>query len=307
MNNMSQNYASTIVALALNEVGYLEKKTNSNLYSKTGNAGYNNYNKYAADLDKINGFYNGPKNGYSWCSCFVDCLGVKAFGESEMKRITYHSQYGASCTFSARQYKNHGRFYSSPKVGDEIFFGSSIDNCEHIGLVVAVTATTVYTVEGNTSSASGVVANGGAVAKKSYSRYYSRIVGYGRPLYDEEPSKTPTTVNTSASKVKINKKVQAWQTAAARDGFEFPSGADGIWGKECETVAKKKGAVLRMWTSNNDLVKFVQTELGFTGKAIDGVFGIQTLNAVKKYQKRKGLVVDGEVGYNTYKSLCGIK
>lgn len=304
---MSQNYASTIVALALNEVGYLEKKTNSNLYSKTGNAGYNNFTKYAADLDKIDGFYNGKKNGYPWCSCFVDYLGVKAFGESEMKRITYHSIYGAGCTFSARQYKSKGRFYSSPKVGDEIFFGSSINDCEHTGLVVAVTATTVYTVEGNTSSASGVVANGGAVAKKSYSRTYSKIVGYGRPLYDAEPSKAPTKVNTSAAKVKINKTVQAWQTAAARDGFRFPSGADGIWGKECEIVAKSNAAQVMVGSKNNDLIKFVQKHLGFKGEDVDGIFGNKTKAAVIKYQKKKGLKQDGIVGYKTYKAICGVK
>jgi hypothetical protein len=304
---MSQNYASTIVALALNEVGYLEKKTNNNIYSKTGNAGYNNFTKYAADLDKIDGFYNGKKNGYAWCSCFVDYLGVKAFGESEMKRITYHTIYGAGCTNSARQYKSKGRFYSSPKVGDEIFFGSSINDCEHTGLVVAVTATTVYTVEGNTSSASGVVANGGAVAKKSYSRTYKKIVGYGRPLYDAEPSKTPAKVNTSAAKVKINKTVQAWQTAAARDGFRFPSGADGIWGKECETVAKSSAAQVMVGSKNNDLIKFVQKQLGFKGEDVDGIFGNKTKSAVKKYQKKKKLKQDGIVGYKTYKALCGIK
>ena len=42
----------------------------------------------------------------------------------------------------------------------------------------------VYTIEGNTSSAVGVVDNGGCVAKKSYSLNYTRIAGYGRPNYN---------------------------------------------------------------------------------------------------------------------------
>ena len=41
----------------------------------------------------------------------------------------------------------------------------------------------VFTIEGNTSSAAGVVENGGAVASKSYSLTYNRIGGYGRPNY----------------------------------------------------------------------------------------------------------------------------
>ena len=39
----------------------------------------------------------------------------------------------------------------------------------------------VYTIEGNTTGASGVVYNGGGVARKSYALNYSRIAGYGRP------------------------------------------------------------------------------------------------------------------------------
>ena len=60
---MSKYYASTIIALAQNEIGYLEKASNSQLDSKTANAGYNNFTKYARDLDNIPGFFNGPKNG----------------------------------------------------------------------------------------------------------------------------------------------------------------------------------------------------------------------------------------------------
>lgn len=56
----------------------------------------------------------------------------------------------------------------------------------HTGIVVGVDSKRVYTVEGNTSSASGVVANGGCVAKKSYSLSYSKIMGYGDINYEIE-------------------------------------------------------------------------------------------------------------------------
>ena len=42
--------ASKLVALAAQEVGYLEKATNSRLDDKTANAGRGNWTKYARDL-----------------------------------------------------------------------------------------------------------------------------------------------------------------------------------------------------------------------------------------------------------------
>lgn len=51
----------------------------------------------------------------------------------------------------------------------------------HTGLVYRVDGTYVYTIEGNTSGANGVVANGGGVCKKKYRLTYNRIAGYGRP------------------------------------------------------------------------------------------------------------------------------
>ena len=76
-----------LLKIASAEVGYLEKASNRNLDSKTGNAGSNNYTKYARDLDNIPGFYNGPKNGYAWCDVFVDWCFVQAFGVDEAKKI----------------------------------------------------------------------------------------------------------------------------------------------------------------------------------------------------------------------------
>jgi hypothetical protein len=46
-----------IIAIAEAEVGYLEKKSNANLDSKTANSGSNNYTKYSRDLSNAN-FYS---------------------------------------------------------------------------------------------------------------------------------------------------------------------------------------------------------------------------------------------------------
>ena len=177
-----------VLQTALAEVGYLEKKTNTQLDSKTANAGYNNYTKYARDLDNLGDFYNGKKNGYAWCDMFVDWCFYKAFGVDRARELLNQplKSYGAGCEESKNYYKKENQFFNTPQKGDQIFFINSSGKMYHTGLVYDVDNTYVYTVEGNTSSASGVVENGGAVEKKKYKLNYSKIGGYGRPKYKED-------------------------------------------------------------------------------------------------------------------------
>ncbi len=132
--------------------------------------------------------YTANNLGVHNCDMFVDWCFYKTFGLETMLAMTGQvlGGLGAGCTYSARYYKNMGRFYTSdPQPGDQIFFSKdSGATMYHTGLVTKVTSSKVYTIEGNTSSASGVVENGGAVAQKSYSLTYSRIAGYGRPNWD---------------------------------------------------------------------------------------------------------------------------
>lgn len=199
-----------LIAVAEAEVGYLEKKSNANLDDKTGNAGDKNYTKYARDLDALN-FYNGRKNGVAWCDVFVDWCFVQAFGKDAALKLTYQptnnkNNCGAGCKYSRNYYKQNKRLFDTPEPGDQIFFypkdgigGSAI---QHTGLVYAVDGTYVYTIEGNTSGANGVVANGGGVCKKKYKLTYNRLAGYGRPVWGEnattpeEPK--PAVPNTTA-------------------------------------------------------------------------------------------------------------
>lgn len=198
-------YVEDVIKVARAEVGYLEKKSNSQLDSKTANAGSNNYTKYARDMDNISGFYNGKKNGFAWCDVFVDWCFNKAFGTANAKRLLCQpdKSCGAGCQYSMNYYKGKGQFYTSPKIGDQIFFkNASGSRICHTGLVYAVDKTYVYTVEGNTSSASGVVANGGCVREKKYKLNYSRIAGYGRPKYDvKAATSNSTTVSVKEAKV----------------------------------------------------------------------------------------------------------
>lgn len=43
--------------------------------------------------------------------------------------------------------------------------------------------------------------------------------------------------------------------------------------------------------------------LGYRTGGLDGIFGSQTEQAVRNYQRSKGLAVDGIVGCNTWRSL----
>jgi peptidoglycan hydrolase-like protein with peptidoglycan-binding domain len=59
---------SKVLAVAVAEIGYKEKASNSQLDDKTANAGSANYTKYARDFDKkYPNWYNGKKNGFAWC------------------------------------------------------------------------------------------------------------------------------------------------------------------------------------------------------------------------------------------------
>ena len=53
-----------------------------------------------------------------------------------------------------------------------------------------------------------------------------------------------------------------------------------------------------------DDVKVLQQ---FLGIAVDGAFGTQTENAVKKWQAKNGLVADGVVGMKTWTKIADFK
>ena len=295
-------YASELIKIAEAEVGYLEKKSNAQLDDKTANAGNKNFTKYARDLDVVPDFYNGKKQGAAWCDVFVDWCFFKAFGTDKAKELLCQpsKSLGAGCGFSMNYYKQKGRFSSVPAVGDQIFFKNKSGGICHTGIVYALDGGYIYTIEGNTAGASGVVANGGGVCKKKYARSYSMVAGYGHPAYDAEVAPVPVPSTSSGQ----NRAVLAWQRAAIADGFKFPKfGADGYWGAECVAVAKKAIVKKRLVYSNKNLTKIVQAAVGVTA---DGKCGRNTDAAIRAYQRSHGLTADGAVGINTWKKILGV-
>lgn len=174
---------------AREEIGYLEKASNSQLDDKTANAGYNNYTKYARDLAKTD-LFNGNKNGYAWCCSFYVALFLYCFGAEATHKMLYLpvDSLGASCYYAARYYRNNGALYNNPQPGDQIFFIDSYGDEYHTGIVEKVANGRVYTIEGNTSGGSGVDPNGGGVFRKSYNLGEQYIGGYGRPKWSAAPA-----------------------------------------------------------------------------------------------------------------------
>lgn len=149
------NAIDKLIQIAKNEVGYLEKASNSQLDSKTANAGSNNYTKYWRDVKP-------SYQGQPWCAGFVSWCFMKAFGQEKAKELLKHWPYVYCPTLGNLFTKN-----ANPKIGDIVIFYRN-GTFTHTGIVTAVIGDMFYTIEGNTSGASGIIANGGGVCAKSY-------------------------------------------------------------------------------------------------------------------------------------------
>lgn len=252
-----------MLSVASGELGYLEKATNANLDSKTGNAGINNFTKYARDLDKTD-FFNGKKQGYAWCAVFVCWCFASAYGLETARRMLYlpKKSLAAGVNYLQGYFKAAGQLYTTPQVGDVVMFG-----VQHTGLVVAVSGNTVTTIEGNTSGASGVISNGGGVCRKTYTLGKTAMT-FGRPDWSLVEDTAPAVVETGKS-VSVTLP-------------QLSKGSNGGTVKTLQILLNGYGA-----------------QCG----TVDGDFGSKTDTAVKKYQAAKGLAADGIVGAQTWDKL----
>ena len=163
----TQEAKNKLVNWCLEQVGYTE--------------GANNWNKYAPKWAEAGGWnaQNQP-----WCDVFVDCGFIECFGIDLASKLTYQPKGGFSalCSASANFYKANNAWFSTPAVGDQVFFNVS-GGINHTGIVVAVTGGVVTCVEGNSSD---------AVRKNNYNLGTSYIAGFGRPNWDIFSTNVPT-------------------------------------------------------------------------------------------------------------------
>ena len=172
---------------------YLEKRTNAYLDDFQKNAGYNNYTKFARDVDN----WGQPGcQAQPWCAEYQFWKLVNVLGITRALQIMGGGFY--NCVSITNHAKANGTWHKSPKVGALVIFR----NGSHVGSVRSFNGSVVYTNEGNTSSATGVVANGGAVRNKSYAINDSAIDGYvwidwdGEKAIEEEWKPTGTATST---------------------------------------------------------------------------------------------------------------
>ena len=276
------NLATKVVTIAQAEIGYLEKKTNVQLDDKTANAGYNNWNKYARDMDNIPEFFNGSKNGYHWCAVFTCWCLMKAFGTAEAMRMLFlpKDSAGASCTYLASRFRAKGRLYNDAIVGDfALFTNDGGKTFFHVGIVTGVDKNWVYTVEGNTSGGSGVVANGGGVFAKKYRRGYNKL-RFGRPLYDavEQENNPVGSSDVTYCAYAANK----WWPKVVNYNHEDSNGYAGVRGRAIQglrVMCDDRDVYYRVHTVNGTWLSAIKnmdgvgpnSYAGIYGKNIDGV------------------------------------
>lgn len=253
VTSKAQAAINAVIATAKAEVGYLEKRSNSQLDDKTANAGSGNYTKYWRDV-------YSDWNGSAWCAVFISWVFMQCFGQAAAQKLLKHWPYVYCPTLG-----NLFTRYANPEVGDIVIFWRN-GEFAHTGIVTKVSGDRFWTVEGNTSGASGIIANGGGVCEKSY--YNSQLPGTKFCRVDWEYAGTQLKSGGSSS----GSSSKAW----------IEKGDSGSDVKTMQTMLNK---------------------IGFDCGSADGEFGANTDKALRAFQKAYGLAVDGQYGSNSKKTL----
>lgn len=176
-----------VVDCALSQVGYEEPN-------------HDNHQKYGHEIDTIwPTWYNGKKDGFDWCTQFVDWNFLTTYGYDASKILLNRpdKNFGAVVKYAYNYLNAKGRTGNEPRHGAVIYFQNA-RGLSHTGIVVDFDSTTVTTVEGNSGRGNYFV------VKKKYQRNDSYIYGYGYPLYEEvnpQPSPDPDPKTLDGYKV----------------------------------------------------------------------------------------------------------
>jgi len=248
------------VAMALSFVGYHEKLSPENLDDFTApNDGNGNYTRFARDLDAVE-YYNGPKQGYDYCAVSSDAWFFYCFGKDLAQKLLCEParSAGAGCVYAAQYFKNMGRWFLTPEIGDKIFFDYG-DGINHEGIVVAVTGTDVITVEGNVN---GMVQQ----CQHSIGAWY--ISGYGRPC---------------------------WELYSEEDGMDPDPAEDDHQQEFCYVEIDMPVLRVGNISWHVALMQLLLYSRGYSvgSSGADGDFGPQTLAGLQAFQKANGIEEDG--------------
>ncbi len=195
---LTGNQRTDIVNVAKTQVGYQEGG-----YAGT-TRGSNNVTEY--------GRWYGMQD--MWCAMFVSWCANQAGIPTSI--VPSHSYTPTGLSW----FKSRGRAYSrktvanggyTPQPGDIIYFKSSRNSnpTNHIGIVTSYSGKTVYTIEGNTSSAT-ISTNGGAVAAKSYAITNTYVVYICKPAYTTGNAVSSGSGTTAPAKETVPAEFKEW-------------------------------------------------------------------------------------------------
>lgn len=208
-------------------------------------------------------YYGCPYPG-EWCAEFG--MWVWSHGGADISGLTA----GAGSFYVYGQ--NHHTLSNTPAVGDAVVFGyNGAGYAQHLAIVVSVNTSnhTIYSVGGNERGGAGVVAEDGPYNwTVGYSSYWGmNISGYVAPVGGSSPPPCPATIQNGSTGSLV--------VTLQRDlNYDYSHKV------------------------------FGNTPYNFSPPlATDGQFGPLTENAVKDFQTKKGLSVDGIVGPHTWHAL----
>lgn len=212
-----------------------------------------------------------------WCMMQVyyfmhDIVGIKEFPYT-------FSCSGFTATNFARKRMNHE--YSTAEVGDIVMFennGNSADGADHVGVVIANTGHSIKLLEGNTRGSSYLYYDTSTANVFEYSYNpgcFDCIIDMSEFFTDDdEPAPANDTVSAPVSDQaeKVMCKVELEQLSLG-----------------CKSASVE--------TMQNLLY-----DLGYRLE-VDGMFGVETENILKDFQKNNNLTADAICGSKTWKAL----
>lgn len=272
-------------------------------------------------------------NGVPWCAIFVSWVYDKAgypLGRIDSEKGFHY------CPSAYNFWKRRNRLTNDPKPGDIVLFDWNGDGkSDHTGIFIEwIEKGKVFTSwEGNTSFSSQ--SDGGQVMMRK--RITSTVKAFVNPgIFDEAKDLYPSNLkrgDESADVAHVQKMLYELQYPIIVDGKFGPiteqivrqfQNRHGI--AETGIVDEITGGVLEAELSNRKidrrklqtgsfltkgdsgaLVVLIQKALNKNGAlppiAEDGVFGAKTVAAVKQFQKKAAIDIDGIVGPKTFEAL----
>jgi len=273
-------------------------------------------------------------DGVKWCCIFVSW--VYDHAGHHLETIDTANGY-QSCQSGFNFWKGHNRIVKDPQPGDIILYDwTGNGTCDHTGIFIGWTdanETTLQAWEGNT--ALGNDSDGGQVMMRERKR--SLVKAFVTPLALAE---IITPVDDNLQRGDRGSNVTVLQKML--HDLNYTITVDGIFGSETENAIKafqQKNGLLETGIVTPELLGMIQEEVslpnvpvkkftsgaylkkGDSGSAVvsiqkalnaaganpavdkDGVFGNDTLKAVKVFQQKKNLQADGIVGPETFAAL----